>query len=42
VRCGQGSLLLTEIQLAGKSRMPVSEMLKSRADLFAVGQRLGD
>ena len=42
VACGQGSLLLTEIQLAGKSRMPVSEILKSRADLFAVGQQLGN
>ena len=41
VACGQGSLLLTEIQLAGKSRMPVSEILKSRADLFAVDQQLG-
>ena len=42
VRCGQGSLLLTQIQLAGKSRMAVGEILKSRADVFAVGQRLGD
>ena len=42
VRCGQGSLLLSEIQLAGKSRMPVSEILKSRADLFAAGQQFGD
>jgi len=42
VACGQGHLLLTEIQLAGKSRMPVSEILKSRAELFAVGQQLGN
>ncbi|MGB1868342.1 MAG: methionyl-tRNA formyltransferase [Porticoccaceae bacterium] len=42
VRCGQGSLVLTQIQLAGKSRMAVGEILKSRADVFAVGQRLGD
>jgi methionyl-tRNA formyltransferase len=35
VACGQGCLLLTEIQLAGKSRMPVSEILRSRAELFA-------
>lgn len=41
VACGQGSLLLTEIQLAGKSRMPVAEILKSRADLFAAGKQLG-
>ena len=39
VGCGQGSLLLTEIQLAGKSRMPVSEILRSRAELFASGKR---
>lgn len=37
VSCGQGSLLLTEIQLAGKSRMAVSEILRSRAELFASG-----
>jgi methionyl-tRNA formyltransferase len=41
VICGQGSLRLTEIQLAGKARMPVSEILKSRADLLAVGRQLG-
>ena len=41
VACGQGSLILTEVQLAGKSRMPVSEILKSRADLFAVNRQLG-
>lgn len=41
VACGQGSLLLTEIQLAGKSRMPVAEVLKSRADLFAAGKQFG-
>ena len=39
VACGQGCLLLTEIQLAGKSRMPVSEILKSRAELFAPGKQ---
>ncbi len=40
--CGQNGLLLKEIQLAGKSRMPVAEILKSRADLLAVNKRLGD
>jgi methionyl-tRNA formyltransferase len=40
VACGQGCLLLTEIQLAGKSRMPVSEILRSRAELFAPGKQL--
>ena len=39
IGCGQGSLLLKEIQLAGKSRMPVSEILRSRAELFATGKR---
>ena len=39
--CGQGGLLLKEIQLAGKSRLAVAEILKSRADLFAVGKQLG-
>ncbi|MCS5588276.1 MAG: methionyl-tRNA formyltransferase [Porticoccaceae bacterium] len=41
VQCGSGRLLITEIQLAGKSRMPVSEILKSRAELFARGKRFG-
>lgn len=41
ISCGQGCLLVHEIQLAGKSRMAVSEILKSRADLFAVGRQLG-
>ncbi len=39
IGCGQDSLLLTEIQLAGKSRMPVSEILRSRAELFATGKQ---
>ena len=39
VSCGQGALLVTEIQLAGKSRMAVSEILKSRAELFAAGKQ---
>ena len=39
VGCGQGSLLLTEIQLAGKSRLPVSEILRSRGELFATNKR---
>lgn len=41
ISCGQGCLLVSEIQLAGKSRMAVAEVLKSRADLFAVGRQLG-
>lgn len=39
VQCAGSQLLITEIQLAGKSRMPVSEILKSRAQLFAPGKR---
>ena len=39
VSCGQSALLVTEIQMAGKSKMAVSEILKSRAELFAVGKR---
>ena len=38
VQTGKGQLLITEIQLAGKSKMPVSELLKSKAELFATGQ----
>ena len=38
VQTGIGQLLITEIQLAGKSKMPASELLKSKAELFAVGQ----
>lgn len=41
IGCGQGYLLVSEIQLAGKSRMAVAEVLKSRADLFGVGRQLG-
>jgi len=41
IGCGQGCLLVSEIQLAGKSRMAVAEVLKSRADLFGVGRQLG-
>ena len=39
VQCGSGHLLISEIQLPGKSRMAVSEILKSRADQFSTGSR---
>jgi len=42
VGCGEQSLLLTEIQLPGKSRMAVSEILKSRAELFSAQTILGN
>ena len=38
VQTVSGQLLISEIQLAGKSKMPVSELLKSKAELFAAGQ----
>ena len=38
VQTGSGQLLINEIQLAGKSKMSVSELLKSKAELFAAGQ----
>jgi methionyl-tRNA formyltransferase len=41
VGCGELSLLLTEIQLPGKSRMAVSEILKSRAEFFTAQTILG-
>ena len=41
VSCGEQSLLLSEIQLPGKARMAVSEVLKSRGELFAPSTLLG-
>lgn len=41
VTTGSTDLLLTEIQLPGKNRMPTAEVLKSRAALFARGTRFG-
>jgi len=41
VACGQGALVLTEIQLPGKKRLPVQAVLNSQAQLFAVGTQLG-
>ena len=41
VACGQGALVLSEIQLAGKKRMPAQAVLNSRAQLFQPGARLG-
>ena len=38
VQTASGQLIISEIQLAGKSKMPVSELLKSKAELFAAGQ----
>ena len=41
VQTGSGQLLISQIQLAGKSKMAVSELLKSKAELFASGQSFG-
>ena len=41
VNTGEGSLLITALQMPGKKRLPVSEILKSRAELLAPGQILG-
>jgi methionyl-tRNA formyltransferase len=41
VSCGEQSLLITEIQLPGKSRMAVSEVLKSRGEFFVPLAQLG-
>ena len=37
----EGSLIITELQLPGKKRLPVAEVLKSRAELFAPGTVFG-
>ncbi|HAD08236.1 MAG TPA: methionyl-tRNA formyltransferase [Porticoccaceae bacterium] len=42
VACGQGALLLTELQLAGKRRVPVADLLRGHAALFAPGAHLGE
>jgi methionyl-tRNA formyltransferase len=41
VQCGGGALLISTIQLAGKSKMCVAEVLKSKASIFSPGNRLG-
>lgn len=41
VKCGEDAILLNQLQLAGKSRLPVSEILKARARSFACGKILG-
>lgn len=41
VSCGQGIYRLDEVQLPGRKRLPVGEVLKSRATLFSPGTILG-
>lgn len=42
VATGEGSLVITELQLPGKKRLPVAEILKSRSELFTPGTLFGD
>lgn len=37
VACGEGSLTLTRLQLAGKKALDVADLLNAKADLFCVG-----
>lgn len=39
VACGEGALLLRELQLAGGRQLPAAELLRSRADRLAPGAR---
>ncbi|MBL4781038.1 MAG: methionyl-tRNA formyltransferase [Porticoccaceae bacterium] len=41
VACGEGALVLNEIQLPGKKRLPVQAVLNSQSQLFAPGVQLG-
>lgn len=41
VQTGTDTLLITELQMPGKKRLPVAEVLKSRAKLFSTGTLLG-
>ena len=41
VACGQGALILSEIQLPGKKRLSVQSVLNSQAQLFTAGVQLG-
>lgn len=37
VTCGEGVYRIEEVQMPGRKRLPVSEILKSRAELFVAG-----
>jgi methionyl-tRNA formyltransferase len=41
VATGDGAILITQAQLPGKKRLPLSEMLHAPHPLFAVGKTLG-
>ncbi len=40
VACGEGSLLIREMQLSGKKRLPVADILRGHPRLVAPGRRL--
>lgn len=40
VKCGQGSLLIENLQLPGKKAMSAQDLLNSRKEMFAVGSEL--
>lgn len=40
VNCGEGSLVLLQLQLPGKKSLPVNELLRGHPDLFTVGDLL--
>ncbi|HBC18248.1 MAG TPA: methionyl-tRNA formyltransferase, partial [Alcanivorax sp.] len=42
VATGDGALILEELQLPGKRRMAVADLLRGNPDLFQVGEPLGD
>jgi len=39
IACGKGAILVSEIQLPGKKRLPVAEVLRGHPDLLSVGAR---
>lgn len=41
IQCGQGRLSVRQLQMPGKSKLPVNEILKSRASLFKEGKTFG-
>ena len=40
VACAEGALRLTEIQLPGKKRLAVADILRGHPDLLAAGDQL--
>ncbi|HBD12746.1 MAG TPA: methionyl-tRNA formyltransferase, partial [Porticoccaceae bacterium] len=40
VACGEGALLLDEVQLAGRQRMSIAQLLRGHAGLLSAGMCL--